>query len=68
MFDVLRMSFFSPATRDRADGQVQYGFGLQSESLREARFISLEAVLYFDSVDSLLIQARLIPPSCSIQE
>lgn len=50
------MSFFSPATRDRADGQVQYGFGLQSESLREARFISLEALLYFDSVDSLLTQ------------
>lgn len=56
MFDLLRMPFFFfPATRDRADGQLQYGFGLQSESLREARFISLEALLCFDSIDSLLI-------------
>ncbi|XP_058726211.1 uncharacterized protein LOC131597533 [Vicia villosa] len=31
-------TFNISATRDRADGQLQYGFGLQSESLREASY------------------------------
>ncbi|CAJ2663926.1 unnamed protein product [Trifolium pratense] len=31
-------TFNISATRDRADGKLQYGFGLQSESLREASY------------------------------
>lgn len=46
---------FSAATRDRADGQIQYGFGIQSENLREARFISLQELLCFDWINYLLI-------------
>ncbi|KAL2335679.1 hypothetical protein Fmac_016892 [Flemingia macrophylla] len=31
-------TFSISATRDRADGKMQYGFGIQSESLREASY------------------------------
>ncbi|XP_029125157.1 uncharacterized protein LOC109788790 [Cajanus cajan] len=31
-------TFTISATRDRADGKMQYGFGIQSESLREASY------------------------------
>jgi len=48
MFEVLRMSCYFVATRDRADGKMQYGFGIQSESLREARFVSYTELLFLD--------------------
>jgi len=47
-FEVLRMSCYSVATRDRADGKMQYGFGIQSENLREARFVSYIELLFLD--------------------